>query len=162
MFDHVSIGVKDTGRSGRFYDAALKPLGYTRLSDGEGSLGYGDKSVVLWVNASEKQVKADPASGLHFTPPRWRLAARTMASPGCGRIMARATTPPSPSIRMAIASRRIAESSAERNAPRSRAGLTPARERGELGAIEVRTRPPRRRGGFRRRQDRGRPRGSAR
>jgi catechol 2,3-dioxygenase-like lactoylglutathione lyase family enzyme len=66
MFDHVSIGVKDTGRSGRFYDAALKPLGYTRLSDGEGSLGYGDKAVVLWVNASEKQVKADPASGLHF------------------------------------------------------------------------------------------------
>jgi len=66
MFDHVSIGVKDVARTGRFYDAALKPLGYTRLSDGESSLGYGDKSVALWISASEKPVKADPASGLHL------------------------------------------------------------------------------------------------
>ncbi|MBL0899524.1 MAG: VOC family protein, partial [Reyranella sp.] len=31
MFDHVSIGVADIVRTRRFYDAALKPLGYTRL-----------------------------------------------------------------------------------------------------------------------------------
>ncbi len=45
MFDHVSIGVADIARSKTFYDAALKPLGYSRLSDGETSLGYGDKAV---------------------------------------------------------------------------------------------------------------------
>jgi len=51
MFDHVSIGVADIGRTRKFYDAALKPLGYTLLSDGESSLGYGGKAVVLgrWV-----------------------------------------------------------------------------------------------------------------
>ena len=27
MFDHVSIGVSDIKRAGRFYDAALGPLG---------------------------------------------------------------------------------------------------------------------------------------
>lgn len=29
MLDHVSIGVRDAGTSKRFYDAALKPLGYS-------------------------------------------------------------------------------------------------------------------------------------
>ncbi len=66
MFDHVSIGVADIARSRKFYDAALKPLGYSRLSDGETSLGYGDKAVALWVGATQKPVKADTDSGLHF------------------------------------------------------------------------------------------------
>ena len=66
MFDHVSIGVSDIKRSGQFYDAALGPLGYTRLSDGESSLGYGDKGVALWLGATTKPVKADMESGLHF------------------------------------------------------------------------------------------------
>ena len=66
MFDHVSIGVADIDRSKKFYDAALKPLGYSRLSDGETSLGYGDKAVALWLGATQKPVKADTGSGLHF------------------------------------------------------------------------------------------------
>jgi catechol 2,3-dioxygenase-like lactoylglutathione lyase family enzyme len=45
MFDHVSIGVADITRSKKFYDAALKPLVFSRLSDGETSLGYGEKAV---------------------------------------------------------------------------------------------------------------------
>jgi len=66
MFDHVSIGVADIARSKKFYDAALKPLGFTRLSDGETSLGYGDKAVALWLGATTKPVKPDMGSGLHF------------------------------------------------------------------------------------------------
>lgn len=66
MFDHVSIGVSDIKRAGKFYDAALKPLGFTRLSDGESSLGYGGKAVQLWLGATSKPVKADMDSGLHF------------------------------------------------------------------------------------------------
>ena len=66
MFDHVSIGVSDVARAKKFYDAALKPLGYSRLSDGEASLGYGQDSVRLWISASVNPVPADPASGLHF------------------------------------------------------------------------------------------------
>jgi len=66
MFDHVSIGVSDIERAGKFYDAVLKPLDVTRLSDGETSLGYGEKSPALWVQTANRPVKADMESGLHF------------------------------------------------------------------------------------------------
>ena len=66
MFDHVSIGVSDIKRTGKFYDAALRPLGFSRLSDGESSLGYGDKGVQLWISATPRPVKAYMESGLHF------------------------------------------------------------------------------------------------
>lgn len=66
MLDHVSIGVADIPRSGRFYDAVLKPLGYERLSDGDTSLGYGATSVQLWLGATAQPVRPDGESGLHF------------------------------------------------------------------------------------------------
>lgn len=65
MINHVSIGVRDLARTKRFYDAALKPLGYTCLSKGETSLGYGDRVVALWISPSERPVPADDKSGLH-------------------------------------------------------------------------------------------------
>ena len=66
MFDHISIGVSDIGRSKSFYDAALTPLGYRRLRESESSLGYGTDKVSLWLLKSERPVQADPQSGLHF------------------------------------------------------------------------------------------------
>ena len=33
MLDHVSIGVRDIARARAFYDRALEPIGYRRLSD---------------------------------------------------------------------------------------------------------------------------------
>jgi catechol 2,3-dioxygenase-like lactoylglutathione lyase family enzyme len=66
MIDHVSIGVRDIATAKRFYDAALKPLGCACLSEGEGSLGYGDGAVALWISAVEHPVPPDPKSGLHF------------------------------------------------------------------------------------------------
>jgi catechol 2,3-dioxygenase-like lactoylglutathione lyase family enzyme len=66
MLDHVSIGVRDIAKAKRFYDAALKPLGYSCLSEGEGSLGYGAKGVTLWISATKHPVPADERSGLHF------------------------------------------------------------------------------------------------
>jgi catechol 2,3-dioxygenase-like lactoylglutathione lyase family enzyme len=57
MINHVSIGVRDLARTKRFYDAALKPLGYRCLSEGEASLGYG---------VAERPVPPDEGSGLHF------------------------------------------------------------------------------------------------
>lgn len=66
MLNHVSIGVRDLARSRKFYDAALKPLGYTCLSESPGSLGYGNGAVALWITPSDRPVPADAASGLHF------------------------------------------------------------------------------------------------
>ena len=59
MLDHVSIGVRDVAAAKRFYDAALKPLGYACLSDSPGSLGYGSGSVTLWISETERPVPAD-------------------------------------------------------------------------------------------------------
>lgn len=66
MIDHVSLGVRDVARAGRFYDAALAPLGCARRYDDPASLGYGADRVFLWIGASERPVPADPASGLHL------------------------------------------------------------------------------------------------
>ncbi len=66
MLNHISIGVSDIGRTKRFYDAALEPLGYTCLSEASGSLGYGRDAVVLWIGTAERPVPADEKSGLHF------------------------------------------------------------------------------------------------
>ena len=71
MFDHISIGVKDLKASAVFYDAVLKPLGFTRLYDGAAGLGYGAKNPRFWVEQVARPVPADPESGLHlcFTAP---------------------------------------------------------------------------------------------
>ena len=66
MFDHVSIGVRDIVKAKRFYDAALQPLGYECLSQGEGSLGYGRGTVAFWISATDEPVPAKPTSGLHI------------------------------------------------------------------------------------------------
>jgi catechol 2,3-dioxygenase-like lactoylglutathione lyase family enzyme len=75
MLDHVSIGVRDTAVSKPFYDAALKPLGYSCLSQSPGSLGYGAQAAAFWVNDAARPVPADEKSGLHFC-----FAAPTRAS----------------------------------------------------------------------------------
>jgi catechol 2,3-dioxygenase-like lactoylglutathione lyase family enzyme len=66
MFDHISIGVRDRDRSGRFYDAALKPLGFTRLYDGPLGLGYGGAQPQFWIEHAAQPVPADPRSGFHI------------------------------------------------------------------------------------------------
>ena len=66
MLNHVSIGVRDVAAAQKFYDAALAPLGYRRLSASETSLGYGSGEVVLWIGKTDRPVAADAASGLHF------------------------------------------------------------------------------------------------
>lgn len=66
MLNHVSIGVRNIAKTRRFYDEVLGPLGYKCLSEGDDSLGYGDKAVVLWISKTDKPVPADMGSGLHF------------------------------------------------------------------------------------------------
>ncbi|HZZ61322.1 MAG TPA: VOC family protein [Roseiarcus sp.] len=78
MFDHISIGVRDIARAKAFYDRALEPLGFRRLSTAEDSLGYGRESVGLWISATPSPVPEDPRSGLHIcfaAPDRQSVAA---------------------------------------------------------------------------------------
>jgi catechol 2,3-dioxygenase-like lactoylglutathione lyase family enzyme len=41
MLGHLSIGVKDLERAGRFYDAVMTPIGWVRLWTDPDGLGYG-------------------------------------------------------------------------------------------------------------------------
>ena len=66
MISHISIGVRDVAAAGKFYDAALMPLGYKRLYDSAEALGYGADSPALWVMRAERPVPDDDASGLHI------------------------------------------------------------------------------------------------
>jgi catechol 2,3-dioxygenase-like lactoylglutathione lyase family enzyme len=66
MIGHVSIGVRDIAKAKAFYDAALKPIGYSCLSSSETSLGYGKEHAAFWILASPSPVPPDPQSGLHF------------------------------------------------------------------------------------------------
>ena len=66
MINHLSIGVRNIGRAKRFYDAIFAPLGYKRLSDDDGSLGYGRDSIAFWINTAEHPVPPHDKSGLHF------------------------------------------------------------------------------------------------
>lgn len=66
MISHVSIGVKDIARARRFYDAALKPLGYKCLYEGDGAVGYGADSPEFWILGVKQPVPANDQSGLHI------------------------------------------------------------------------------------------------
>jgi catechol 2,3-dioxygenase-like lactoylglutathione lyase family enzyme len=87
MIDHLSIGVRDIAKTRKFYDAALKPLGYTCVSAGETSLGYGKEKVSVWILASARPVSPDLESGLHIcfsAPTRKSVAAFHKAALAAG------------------------------------------------------------------------------
>jgi catechol 2,3-dioxygenase-like lactoylglutathione lyase family enzyme len=64
VISHISIGVKDVERSGRFYDAVLQPLGYKfiRPARSRAGYGYGADRVFFWVMSAERPVA--PGSGI--------------------------------------------------------------------------------------------------
>jgi len=67
MLDHVSLGVTDLGRSRRFYDAALGPLGLVRTLDFEdrGS-DYGFAATQLGLEFTiTREVGVSSAPGTH-------------------------------------------------------------------------------------------------
>ena len=56
MLDHVTIGVSDFERSTAFYDAALRPLGITRLyAEGTIFAGYGaGRKAFFWIGRRDR------------------------------------------------------------------------------------------------------------
>lgn len=87
MINHVSIGVRNLARTRHFHDAALQPLGFTCLSHGDQSLGYGGEAVAFWISVVERPVAPDDASGLHVcfdAPTRESVDAFHAAALGAG------------------------------------------------------------------------------
>jgi catechol 2,3-dioxygenase-like lactoylglutathione lyase family enzyme len=49
MLDHISIQCDDIESSARFYDAVLEPIGYRRITEHDGALGYGADYPSFWL-----------------------------------------------------------------------------------------------------------------
>jgi len=65
VLNHGSIGGKDIASSRRFYDAAMKLLGYQCLFESPKSCGYGVTAPELWLHTEQQPVAADDQSGWH-------------------------------------------------------------------------------------------------
>ena len=50
MIDHISVAVRDLDRAARFYEAALAPLGLTRLVTRPATIGFGKTYSEFWIN----------------------------------------------------------------------------------------------------------------
>lgn len=66
MIDHVSIAVRDLAGCGRFYDAALATLGYRRMIERPGTIGYGKKYPDFWLNERRTAAAVVADSGSHI------------------------------------------------------------------------------------------------
>jgi len=53
MIDHVSVGVGDLERAGRFYELALAPLGLSRLVTRPATIGFGKSYPEFWINGTD-------------------------------------------------------------------------------------------------------------
>ncbi len=89
MLDHVSLGVSDIGRSRRFYDAALRPLGVVRIVDfGRGSdYGAAPGSLGVEFTITHETAVAAPYPGVHLcfrAPSREAVQAFHAAALGAG------------------------------------------------------------------------------
>jgi catechol 2,3-dioxygenase-like lactoylglutathione lyase family enzyme len=66
MIDHISVGVSDLERSARFYEAALAPLGLSRLVTRRANIGFGKNYPEFWINLRSGMTPVAPESGVHI------------------------------------------------------------------------------------------------
>src|SRR5580692_3176543 len=66
MIDHISVGVTDLGRSARFYEQTLAPLGLARLVTRPGTVGFGKNYSEFWINLRSGMASVAPESGCHI------------------------------------------------------------------------------------------------
>src|SRR5438105_6913424 len=65
MIDHISVSVRDLERAARFYEAALAPLGLSRLVTRPATIGFGKSYPEFWINLRGGMMPVPPESGSH-------------------------------------------------------------------------------------------------
>jgi len=83
MIDHIGIRVKDLAASRKFYEAALKPLGYKVVMEVEGhGVGFGTEGhPAFWISAGES---SGPTHVALVSPDRPKVAAFYQAAMAAG------------------------------------------------------------------------------
>src|SRR5258708_24142586 len=69
MIDHVSIAVRDLNACGRFYDAVLAAIGFSRLVTRPGTIGFGKKYPEFWLNERRAMTPVDANGAAHLCLP---------------------------------------------------------------------------------------------
>lgn len=70
MLDHISLAVDNLARSAAFYDPVLATLGYDRIKERAGRIGYGPRertAPVFWIIETGDGSRARPGPGLHVS-----------------------------------------------------------------------------------------------
>jgi catechol 2,3-dioxygenase-like lactoylglutathione lyase family enzyme len=71
MLDHISLPVRDFVRAAAFYDVVLATLGYRRMKERDGAIGYGGGKAghppVFWILQSAESDAASSGIGLHVS-----------------------------------------------------------------------------------------------
>ena len=57
--------MRDLNACGRFYDAVLAAIGFSRLVTRAGTIGFGKKYPEFWLNERHAMMPVDPDSGTH-------------------------------------------------------------------------------------------------
>ena len=65
MIDHVSIPVKDLEVSSQFYESVLSKIGYSRLVEKDGTVGFGKKYSDFWLNHRPNLSPSGIEDGFH-------------------------------------------------------------------------------------------------
>ena len=65
MIDHVSIPVRDLGRSADFYEAVLRQIGFARLIERRSTVGFGKRYPEFWLNARPAMQAVSEGTGNH-------------------------------------------------------------------------------------------------
>jgi catechol 2,3-dioxygenase-like lactoylglutathione lyase family enzyme len=65
MIDHVSVAVFDLERAARFYEAALAPLGLSRVVTRAATIGFGKSYPEFWINLRAGMAKVAADNGVH-------------------------------------------------------------------------------------------------
>jgi len=66
MIDHLSVPVADLAAAARFYEAVLAPLGYVRLVEREGTVGFGKRYPEVWLNHRPGRRAEPSGNGYHI------------------------------------------------------------------------------------------------
>ena len=65
MIDHISLAVSDFAASAAFYDGVLAPLGMTRVTERDNTVGFGKKYPEFWLNARPGMAMVPDDTGNH-------------------------------------------------------------------------------------------------
>ena len=65
MIDHISIPVRDLAKSAAFYDSVLSKIGFAKLLERPGTVGFGKKYPELWLNRRPALHRRGNSDGFH-------------------------------------------------------------------------------------------------